>query len=62
MALRTGTAPVAVGTQALLSEGVAFDRLGLVVVDEQHRFGVAQRQALAGGGRDGGRSRAPART
>jgi len=47
MALRTGTAPVAVGTQALLSEGVAFDRLGLVVVDEQHRFGVAQRQALA---------------
>ncbi len=48
MALRTGTAPVAVGTQALLSEGVAFDRLGLVVVDEQHRFGVAQRQALAG--------------
>jgi ATP-dependent DNA helicase RecG len=47
MALRTGTAPVAVGTQALLSEGVAFDRLGLVVVDEQHRFGVAQRQVLA---------------
>jgi ATP-dependent DNA helicase RecG len=47
MALRTGTAPVAVGTQALLSEGVAFHRLGLVVVDEQHRFGVEQRQALS---------------
>ncbi len=47
MAMRTGTAPVVVGTQALLSEGVSFDRLGLVVVDEQHRFGVEQRQALA---------------
>ena len=47
MALRSGTAPVVVGTQALLSEGVEFDRLGLVVVDEQHRFGVEQRQALA---------------
>jgi ATP-dependent DNA helicase RecG len=47
LALATGTAPVAVGTQALLSEGVAFDRLGLAVVDEQHRFGVEQRQALS---------------
>ncbi len=47
MALRSGTAPVVVGTQALLSEGVEFARLGLVVVDEQHRFGVEQRQALA---------------
>jgi ATP-dependent DNA helicase RecG len=47
MALATGTALVAVGTQALLSEGVAFDRLGLAVVDEQHRFGVEQRQALS---------------
>jgi ATP-dependent DNA helicase RecG len=47
LALRTGTAPVAVGTQALLSEGVAFDRLALAVVDEQHRFGVEQRQALS---------------
>jgi ATP-dependent DNA helicase RecG len=36
-----------VGTQALLSEGVEFHRLALVVVDEQHRFGVEQRQALA---------------
>jgi ATP-dependent DNA helicase RecG len=47
MALATGTAPVAVGTQALLSEGVDFHRLGLAVVDEQHRFGVEQRQALS---------------
>jgi ATP-dependent DNA helicase RecG len=47
MALRTGTAMVAVGTQALLFERDSFARLGLVVVDEQHRFGVEQRQALA---------------
>jgi ATP-dependent DNA helicase RecG len=47
MSLRTGSAPVAVGTQALLSEGVEFARLGLAVVDEQHRFGVEQRQALS---------------
>jgi ATP-dependent DNA helicase RecG len=46
LALRTGTAPLVVGTQALLSEGVGFARLALVVVDEQHRFGVEQRQAL----------------
>jgi ATP-dependent DNA helicase RecG len=47
MALASGTASVAVGTQALLTEGVDFRRLGLVVVDEQHRFGVAQRGRLA---------------
>ncbi len=45
--LATGTAAIAVGTQALLTETVRFDNLGLVVVDEQHRFGVAQRQLLA---------------
>lgn len=47
MAVATGTAPVVVGTQALLVGGVGFHELGLVIVDEQHRFGVEQRQALA---------------
>ena len=46
MAIRTGTAGLAVGTQALLSEGVEFRELGLVIIDEQHRFGVEQRHAL----------------
>lgn len=45
-AIKTGVVPVVIGTQALLSEGVEFRRLDLVVVDEQHRFGVRQRQAL----------------
>ncbi len=46
-ALEAGELDLVVGTHALLSEGVAFHRLGLVVADEQHRFGVAQRAALA---------------
>ncbi len=41
---------MAVGTHALISGSVTFDRLGLVVTDEQHRFGVAQRSALTGKG------------
>ena len=45
--LADGRAQVAVGTHALLSGGVAFRRLGLAITDEQHRFGVAQRAALA---------------
>jgi ATP-dependent DNA helicase RecG len=45
-ALASGRARIAVGTHALLEEGVSFDRLGLVVVDEQHRFGVMQRARL----------------
>ncbi len=49
-ALATGQAQVAVGTHALFQEGVAFARLDLVTVDEQHRFGVAHREALAAKG------------
>lgn len=49
-ALQTGEVQLIIGTHALLSEGVAFQRLGLVITDEQHRFGVAQRAALASKG------------
>ena len=45
-----GNTDIIVGTHALLTDDVAFDRLGLVVTDEQHRFGVAQRARLAGKG------------
>ena len=49
-----GTAAVAVGTHALFQSQVTFANLGLVIVDEQHRFGVEQRLALRGKGeRDG---------
>jgi ATP-dependent DNA helicase RecG len=48
--LATGQARLVVGTHALLQEGVSFHRLGLVVIDEQHRFGVEQRAALIGKG------------
>jgi ATP-dependent DNA helicase RecG len=48
--LATGQARLVVGTHALLQEGVSFQRLGLVVIDEQHRFGVEQRAALIGKG------------
>ena len=41
-----GSARLVVGTHALFQEGVEFDRLALVVIDEQHRFGVHQRMAL----------------
>lgn len=46
--LAKGKIDVVVGTHAILEEGVQFHRLGLVIVDEQHRFGVKQRQALQG--------------
>ena len=49
-ALASGTAQFAVGTHALFQEGVEMPALGLVIVDEQHRFGVAQRLALRGKG------------
>jgi ATP-dependent DNA helicase RecG len=42
-----GQSRIAVGTHALIQEGMDFARLGLVIIDEQHRFGVLQRQALA---------------
>lgn len=45
--LREGRVDLLVGTHALLSEGVDFARLGLVITDEQHRFGVGQRSRLA---------------
>ena len=45
-----GDVHVAIGTHALIQEGVRFARLGLAVIDEQHRFGVLQRAALRGKG------------
>lgn len=49
-AIKSGEADIVVGTHAIISEGVEFSRLGLVITDEQHRFGVNQRRALAGKG------------
>jgi ATP-dependent DNA helicase RecG len=49
----SGRADIIVGTQALFQEGVEFADLGLIVVDEQHRFGVHQRLALREKGRVG---------
>lgn len=46
----SGEANIVIGTHALISEGVDFHRLGLVVIDEQHRFGVMQRATLRGKG------------
>jgi ATP-dependent DNA helicase RecG len=45
-AIASGEAGIAIGTQALFQEGVEFARLALVIVDEQHRFGVKQRLEL----------------
>lgn len=47
LSVASGEAGIVVGTHALLQESVAFAELGLVVVDEQHRFGVEQRAALS---------------
>jgi ATP-dependent DNA helicase RecG len=55
-AIASGDAALVIGTHALFQEGVAFARLGLVIVDEQHRFGVHQRLALAE--KSGGNGRA----
>ncbi|CAM4096301.1 ATP-dependent DNA helicase RecG [Kerstersia similis] len=51
-AIAAGQAPLVVGTQALVQDHVDFDCLGLVIVDEQHRFGVGQRLALSRKGED----------
>lgn len=53
-AIGDGSAAVAVGTHALFQDEVEFQRLGLVIIDEQHRFGVHQRLALRDKGRDPG--------
>ena len=47
--IRSGTAQLIVGTQALIQKDVSFAKLGLVVVDEQHRFGVMQRAHFSSG-------------
>jgi ATP-dependent DNA helicase RecG len=48
--LAAGEIQAAVGTHALIQESVEFEKLGLIVIDEQHRFGVLQRAALRSGG------------
>ena len=48
--LENGEADMVVGTHAVIQDSVAFSRLGLVITDEQHRFGVGQRAALSGKG------------
>lgn len=52
--LSSGEIDFVVGTHALISQGVEFQRLALMIADEQHRFGVAQRAALAGKSETGG--------
>ena len=51
-AIAAGEIDLAVGTHALLSEATKFQNLGLVITDEQHRFGVGQRATLSGKGKD----------
>ncbi|MDJ0762994.1 MAG: ATP-dependent DNA helicase RecG [Myxococcota bacterium] len=52
-AIESGLAGVAIGTHALIQESVQFRRLGLAIIDEQHRFGVSQRLSLVGKGPNG---------
>ena len=51
--LTSGAVDLVIGTHALIQEGVEFRSLGVVVIDEQHRFGVEQRAALRDAGADG---------
>ncbi len=53
-AIESGSARLIIGTHALFQEGVKFNNLALVVIDEQHRFGVHQRMALRDKGAGGG--------
>ncbi len=53
-ALANGSAGIVVGTHALFQESVQFQRLGLIIIDEQHRFGVHQRMALRDKGQQDG--------
>ncbi len=53
MAALASSANIAIGTHALMQEGVQFAKLGLVIIDEQHRFGVHQRLMLRDKGRSG---------
>ena len=48
--IKSGRCDIAVGTHAIIQEGVQFKSLGLVITDEQHRFGVKQREKLSGKG------------
>ena len=50
--IASGDVDVVVGTHALIQEGISFDRLGVVVIDEQHRFGLRQRVTLVAKGSD----------
>lgn len=52
--LADGTAQIVIGTHALFQDSVQFQRLGLIIIDEQHRFGVDQRLALREKGRTAG--------
>ena len=53
LAIAEGAAPIVIGTHALFQEGVEFADLALIIIDEQHRFGVHQRLALRDKGKDG---------
>ena len=53
-ALEQGSAGIVIGTHALFQESVNFHRLGLIIIDEQHRFGVHQRMALRDKGQQAG--------